>query len=340
MRTASSSVLPPLPAPLLVLGAYGYRNAGDEAVLAGLLAELGSATPVTVVSRSPVETTMLHGVPAVGLVGLPRALGRSRSLLIGGGGLFGNGMGRLGQLIAPIGLLAAAGGRRVAITGVGVDADIPIATVAALRLLAPRLAGLGVRDSGSATVLAGWGIEAVVGDDLSEAMVAAPAEEGRALLAAAGIGFDRPIVGLCVSSLGDEAFVLQLEAAIGFLLREVPTVEYCLIPLSQHPFVPGHNDLLLARRLRRASPRLAVLEDTGDPARLVAAFAFLSAVVSTRYHGLRFAARAGVPVVGIGATAKVRHWLAERGQVPTPLSGAHVTHAVRSALERSVQWSA
>ena len=52
--------------PVLVVGAYGYGNVGDEAVLAGLLAKLGDRS-VTVVSRDPESTTRLHGVPSVGL---------------------------------------------------------------------------------------------------------------------------------------------------------------------------------------------------------------------------------------------------------------------------------
>ena len=47
-----------------MVGAYGYRNVGDEAILAGLLTTLGGRR-VTVVSRSPAETSALHGVPAI-----------------------------------------------------------------------------------------------------------------------------------------------------------------------------------------------------------------------------------------------------------------------------------
>ena len=50
-----------LRSPVLVVGAYGYGNVGDEAILSGLLARLGGHA-VTVVSRSPTETSALHGV--------------------------------------------------------------------------------------------------------------------------------------------------------------------------------------------------------------------------------------------------------------------------------------
>src|SRR4029079_2093849 len=62
------STPPRLPKPILVVGAYGYRNFGDEAILAGLLRKLGHRE-MTVVSRSPHETTAMHGVKAVTVKG-------------------------------------------------------------------------------------------------------------------------------------------------------------------------------------------------------------------------------------------------------------------------------
>ena len=56
-----------LPEPILVLGAYGYRNVGDEAILAGLLRQFDPGVKLTVVSRSPAETKALHGFRSVGI---------------------------------------------------------------------------------------------------------------------------------------------------------------------------------------------------------------------------------------------------------------------------------
>ena len=135
---SAGSALVRLPAPVLVLGAYGYRNIGDEAILAGLLAQLGEDADPSVVSRMPAETAALHGVRSVGPAAALGALRNHRSLLIGGGGLFGSGMGRLGRMTALFGLAASALGRRVAVVGVGVDPDLPLATAWPLRRLADR----------------------------------------------------------------------------------------------------------------------------------------------------------------------------------------------------------
>ncbi len=62
MNTSANSLQ--LPDPVLVVGGYGYRNVGDEAILASLLRAL-EGRRVTVVSRLPAETTAMHGVRAV-----------------------------------------------------------------------------------------------------------------------------------------------------------------------------------------------------------------------------------------------------------------------------------
>ena len=55
-----------LPDPVLIVGGYGYRNAGDEAILASILRSL-EGRRVTVLSRTPAETTAMHGVRSIPL---------------------------------------------------------------------------------------------------------------------------------------------------------------------------------------------------------------------------------------------------------------------------------
>ena len=76
---------------VLICGAYGMRNAGDEAVLDAILAEMRRIDPdmpVTVLSRDPEETMASHGVKALHTFDLPGFLGvmRRSALYINGGG--------------------------------------------------------------------------------------------------------------------------------------------------------------------------------------------------------------------------------------------------------------
>jgi polysaccharide pyruvyl transferase CsaB len=314
------------PEPILVIGAYGYRNAGDEAILAGLLQTLGGRR-VTVVSRSPAETTALHGVDAIGLASALGALRSHRTVLIGGGGLFGRDMGRIGRLLPLYGLLAAALGRTVRIEGVGLDPQMTGIHRLLVRRLLRAAALVTVRDGASAAIVREWGIEVVVAGDLSAHMPAAPAEIGRGLLRAARVDGKRPVIGLCLTAVND-AITPRVAAAVLAMMRRHPEVEFCFIPMSQHPHVGHHNDLVLARELQASWPQLKIVEGAHHPSALLSLFGSLDAVVGMRYHSLLFAERAAVPLIPISYAAKCDAWLAERRLRAVPPTGAALLRAL------------
>lgn len=320
--------------PLLIVGGYGYRNAGDEAILAGLLCLTGR-DGVTVVSRTPAETEAVHGVRSIPVRAAPAALRTHRGLVIGGGGLFGRDMGLLGRLLPLAGLLANAGGREVALVGIGVDREMPRSARLVLGLLGRRARGVVVRDVESREALAALGIGAVVAPDLSSLVESAGPAAGRRMLEAAGRHpAQRPVVGLALTGI-DAALAERVEQAVVGAVDALPAVDFVVIPMSRHPFVAAHNDELLARRLVAARPRLRIITPPDDSARLLALFEACSAAVCMRYHSLLFADRAGIPIVPIPYAEKCRHWLGERGLAEVDASPASVVDALRVALEGS-----
>ncbi len=78
---------------IAVSGYYGFKNAGDDAILMAMVATIRALAPgaeITVFSSSPVETRQLYGVRAVNRwnpLGIIWTLLRSDMLLSGGGGL-------------------------------------------------------------------------------------------------------------------------------------------------------------------------------------------------------------------------------------------------------------
>ncbi|RPH55184.1 polysaccharide pyruvyl transferase CsaB, partial [bacterium] len=59
---------------IFIAGYYGFGNAGDEAILAALLADLRALRPdleFVVASGNPADTENDHGVPAVSRDDLP-----------------------------------------------------------------------------------------------------------------------------------------------------------------------------------------------------------------------------------------------------------------------------
>ncbi|MDP9469004.1 MAG: polysaccharide pyruvyl transferase family protein [Chloroflexota bacterium] len=316
--------------PILVVGAYGYRNTGDEAILAGLLTTLAGRR-VTVVSRSPAETTALHGVAAVGLHGAVPALRRHRTLLIGGGGLFGRDVGRIGRLLPIFGLLAAALGRQVIVVGVGVDAGMTGTHRLLVRRLLRAADQVTVRDEASARLLREWGIAPLVEEDLSARMAPASARIGRSLLRGAGVDERRPVIGLCLTAVND-SLTPGVMAAAADLMQRHPESQFCFIPMSQHPFVERHNDLLLARSLQAISPGLKIVEGTHHPATLLSLVGALDAVVAMRYHALLFAERAGIPLIPIAYADKSIAWLGERRLRAVEPTGRALSRAVVKSL--------
>lgn len=78
---------------VLICGAYGRGNSGDEAILRAILRSMRNIdplVPLTVMTRRPAQTRLLHGVDAIYTFNLPlflRAARRSRLFINGGGSL-------------------------------------------------------------------------------------------------------------------------------------------------------------------------------------------------------------------------------------------------------------
>lgn len=78
---------------IVICGAYGRGNSGDEAILDAIIAtmkDLDPLSPLTVMTRKPAETKLLHEVDAVYTFNFPqfhRAMRRARLFINGGGSL-------------------------------------------------------------------------------------------------------------------------------------------------------------------------------------------------------------------------------------------------------------
>jgi polysaccharide pyruvyl transferase WcaK-like protein len=330
-----SSMLPPLRRGerALIVAASGTGNAGDEAMLAGLLNIIGGEAEVTVTSRDPGLTKRLHAVRAVGLRHAAKALSEASTVVIGGGALFSKDMGTAGRLIPAFGLAALALGKRVALCGVSLDAEPPGPNRLLLRALARRAKLVVVRDAASAAILERWRVRGVkVAPDLSRWAAAATPSTGSARLLGAGLDLSRPIVGLCLNAVNPRWDVF-LKRDIPELLASLPGVQFCFVPMSRHPRVKRHDDEALGQWLRRRAPGIAVLEAPADPATAIALFAHFSAAVCMRYHSLEFADRARIPVIGVPYALKCAVWTEERGMAVARPGDGSLLRLVLQALE-------
>jgi polysaccharide pyruvyl transferase CsaB len=321
---------------VLLVGGYGVRNVGDEAILSGLLRTFPAGVDVRVVSRSPSETTEMHGVGAVSPLGALTALARSDVLIVGGGGIFSGHMGAMSGLIPAFGLMARVRKARVAFHGLGVYPSTPWWVRRMIRWLAPQLASFTVRDCVSARTLSSWGVTAQPIPDLSMCMPSAPADRGAEILRSLGLEAGVPTVALCLTAT-ERRIEASLLEAVPRLVAALPQVQFCFVPMSQHPKVSHHNDLLLGRRLQADVPRLAVLEAWHHPSDMLALFSHFTVAVCMRYHSLLFAQRAGAAIVPVPYAEKCESWLEECRVPSVELNGEAVAKRVRQGLEETTR---
>lgn len=299
---------------VVISGAYGMDNAGDEAVLQAITAALGrldAQAPVTVICRHA-RAGAGHGIGRLNVLSWLRAMGQARLFLLGGGSLLQDVTSRR-SLWYYLLVMRAAKTMGCAVQCYGVGAG-PIRrekdqkrTAEYLNLYADAVT---VRDGESLQTLRDWGVT-----------------KPRLLLGA------DPALGLPRAEGGREP-------KAGFVLRPWPEF-WALAPdfaaaaryaWERYRLRPVF--LCLAPEDRRAVR--AVCEYMRDVPYAVAADARrvgrMAVVVSMRLHGLVFALRDGAPAAGVSYDPKVSAFCREAGLPWVALEQA-TEENLRSALD-------
>ena len=292
--------------PVLLAGAFGQRNPGDEALLAAFVDALGDWQLVATTS-DPVLTEAEHGIATVSALdprAVARAVGRAEGVVFAGGTVFKTLHPRSGRrplelLRNGLGVATAtrASGAPLALMGVGAA---PLATRRAralARAIVNRADLLVLRDAESARLLAQAGAPSPfrVGADASWTQIeppAAPRARGDAVIVALSHLAGGP--GLAARL----ALVLTPLQRAGLRLR--------LQPWQVLESPDAADDLTLARAVAAQLP--APAEIVPPPATLSDArdlFAGARLVVALRFHALIAAAAAGVPTIAYAHEAKL-----------------------------------
>lgn len=315
------------PPRVLVYGYYGFRNAGDEAILAGIVRAFRKVEPGTefvVVSGKAAETRRVHGVEAVSRNRIRRIwqeMGRADLVLAGGGSLLQDVTGlRSIPFYLGLAVMAMLRGRPVVFHAQGVGPIRRWPGRLLTRLVASRVALITVRDPESGEFLYRLGVRhprLFVAADAALALEPGDPARGRRLLAAAGVSLPprdsgRPLIGVSVRpwpGRGEPGWHRLAEALDGLARRTGGRVVF--LPL-QPP-----ADLPVARAVAEAMAVPAAVPDADgwtyrDALDAVAACDLL---VGMRYHALVFAAMAGVPPVGVSYDPKIDAFLRQVGAV-------------------------
>ena len=307
-------------------GYYGFGNLGDEAVLAGLLAGFGrrgyGPGSFTVLSADPERTEALHGAPALHRMRLPdlrRAL-RGADLLISGGGSLLQDATSLRSLLYYLWVIRLARllGTPTAVIAQGVGPLNRRTSRLLVRLVVNGVRCITVRDAASAELLQRIGVRRppieVTADPAF--LLEGDARAGRELLDAAGVTFDRPVVGIALRTWREPQPSLAVYARTVEMVARRCDARTVYVPMQP----PG--DVELGRRLAAVVPSMALVPESASPSAMLGAIGHLSGMVAMRLHALMFAAMSGVPVAGISYDPKVDAFLTTIGEAErwTPLS--------------------
>ena len=330
---------------VVICGAYGRGNAGDDAILDAILQEIRSLDPdmpVTVLSKDPAATRLTYRVRSIHrshILSWRKAMRKSVLYLNGGGSLIQDVTSRRSLWYYLYNIRSAhALGCQVQMYGCGIG---PV-TREHLRRMAARTLNscvdiITLREPDSQAELRAMGVtspQILLTADPALTLRAATEDETDSVLLCAGI----PPHGkyLCFALRrwpGFEEAAPALRAAAAYAYET-----YGLAPVF----------LSVEKRLDPGAGRIAAdglsvphyfLDDAGKAGTIIGALSRMEAVVSMRLHALIFAAGQGIPLVGIVYDPKVSSFLRYIGQEQFADLSALTEDKLCRMIDRAVEQS-
>ncbi|MGQ9511082.1 MAG: polysaccharide pyruvyl transferase CsaB [Thermaceae bacterium] len=303
-----------------IAGYYGFKNAGDEAILEAILQELKArGLEGVVLSGNPGLTALQHGVRAFHRLN-PLALLKAPLWLIGGGGLFQDVTSAL-SLEYYLGLvrLARLYRRKVVVFNQSLGPLSPRGEARLKRVL--KGVPLILRDLDSVAYAKRLGLPAQLGADPALLLTPPPVKKEKdwvLLIPRFGKAYREGVKTL-----------EKLAVRLAYEKKEV------MVLLMQ----PGLDDLLLEDPYFKNLFQYARLEKTSDPRRVLYLVAQAEYVVSMRLHGLVLAAAASTPFAGLSYDPKVAAFAKEADAYHQELPGDVYPLARAVLSSRSPDWN-
>ncbi|KKJ99901.1 polysaccharide pyruvyl transferase family protein [Micromonospora sp. HK10] len=306
-----------------VLGSYGGRNLGDEAILTGLLADLRQQEPnarIIVFSRNPAHTALAHpDVEAVPWEGVSRVdssaiLAQLDLLILGGGGILYDKEARRYLRVVRV---AQERGLPLLTYAVGVG---PLTEGVDTGMVRETLAGateLTVRDQESRMVLEEAGLLNPITVTADPAFLLEPEEFPASWLREEGVPAGTRLVGLSVREPGRAAERLDVDgyhrllAQISDFLVHRIDAYVLFVPMERDDIRHSHG--VMSHMV--AAERGRILHNAYNPRQVLGLMKHFDLAVGMRLHFLIFAAMMGTPFLPLPYAGKVFD-LAQRLGVP------------------------
>ena len=341
---------------VVICGAYGMGNSGDEAILDAIVAEMRAIDPLmplTVMTRDPAGASARLGLTAVHTFNFPRFLAvmRRRALYINGGGSLIQDVTSRRSLWYYLFTLRAAKrlGCKVMMYGCGIGpVKRPGGVERTRRVLNSCVDAITLREPDSIEELARFGVtkpEIILASDPALTLPSAPAEEVDAALEAAGAAPEGKYICFALRlwpGFGEKAGAF---AAAARHAHEAYGLTPVFLPINH--LDDGQAAALVAEKLGD-TPHV-LLPGPMSSALVIGLMSRMQVVVSMRLHGLIFAAGQGVPLIGVSYDPKVTAFLRcvdagcvpleglEEGELCRLIDGAAARSGDAAALEENVR---
>ncbi|MEU7794330.1 polysaccharide pyruvyl transferase family protein [Micromonospora tulbaghiae] len=306
-----------------VLGSYGGRNLGDEAILTGLLDDLRRHEPnarIIVFSRNPAHTALAHPeVEAVPWEGVSRVdsspvLNQLDLLILGGGGILYDKEARRYLRVVRV---AQERGLPLLTYAVGVGPLTDTLDSGMVRETLAQAVEVTVRDQESRMVLEEAGLVNPITVTADPAFLLEPEEFPQQWLREEGVPAGSRLVGLSVREPGRAAERLDVDgyhrllAQIGDFLVHRIDAYVLFVPMERDDIRHSHGVL----SHMTAADRGRILHGDYRPAQILGLMRHFDLAVGMRLHFLIFAAMMGTPFLPLPYAGKVFD-LAQRLGVP------------------------
>ena len=319
---------------ILIAGYYGFGNAGDEAILSAISAELRARhanLDFVVVSANPSETAATFNVRSIGwkdVDALHNAARESDLIILGGGGLFQDYWGVPKGIAlthshwgisfsSAIGMLAVLYQKPFMIYSVGVGPLLSEEGRRVTRWTFDLATFTTVRDRESRDLLVSLGVPEEKIHITPDPALTLPLDSKSALeiLQTHGVDLEiRPLIGVCIRNWkeGQEAdeWKRALARALDQFL-EVHDVQIIFIPfqVSHHPLENDHLAAMSVMAMMQNRDWVCSLHESYSPAAVAGLLSYCHLIVGMRLHSLILAASAGVPSVALVYDPKVQDFM-------------------------------
>ena len=300
---------------VVICGAYGRGNAGDDAILEAILQEIRSIDPdmpITVLTKDPKATRLTYRVRTAGRmdVGTWKKAMRHAGLYINGGGSLIQDVTSRRSLWFYLHNIQAAhkAGCKVQMYGCGIgpiiyERDRQLAA----RIINTCVDKITLREPDSRETLADFGVtepEVILASDPALTLPAAERSRIDRILREHDMDPEGKYIGFVLRKwpgIEEKATVFAAGAVYAYL-------KYGLTPvfLSINFRTDGEASQLVTEHLSIPFYTLDEQMSTGE---VIGVLSRMTAVVSMRLHGLIFAAGQGVPLIGVAYDPKVTAFL-------------------------------